>query len=328
MTPAPPDPQSTSSILAFDVGGTRLKAGLVDVRSGTVCRRRVLATPSHGAAALAQIETVGREWFIPGERTPVGLCVPGLVDGGRIIALPGKLAGIVGVDLEARLRAAFGGPIVVLNDAIAFGLGEAHFGAGRPFRRSVVMTIGTGVGVSVLEHGLPLGEGPHGGGQLGGQIPIFDESSGPTDTNGRRGTIEARCAAARIVDAARRHGCRGDDIAALYRAHAARDPGAIAAIAEFQRDLARALIALAHAHAPDAIILGGGPMKEDNPIVEGLEAIVRSGLWPGYSVTVKTAARGDDAALLGVASEVARRMDTNADSGTRGTLQRGARPAR
>lgn len=328
MTPATSDREQPPPILAFDLGGTRLKAGLVDVGAGTVCRRRVLASPAHGAEALLQIEKVGHEWITPGERTPVGLCVPGIVDEGRIIALPGKLAGIVGIDLAARLRAAFGGPIVVLNDAIAFGIGEVHFGAGRPYRRCVVMTIGTGVGVSVLEHGTPLGAGPHGGGQLGGQIPMFDESSGPTDTNGRRGTIEARCAAARLVDLAHRHGCRVDDVAVLYRAHAAGDSGAIAAVGEFRSDLARALITLAHAHAPEAILLGGGPMTADNPIIEGLEARVRSGLWPGYSVTVQTAACGDDAALLGVASVVARRIGTGTDAGARGPGQRAARLAR
>lgn len=289
-------------MLAFDLGGTRLKAGIVDPDAGLVRERRVVPTPARAEDALACLSRVGAELLGTTRAAAVGLCVPGLVEAGRIFALPGKLDGIIGVDLGTRLRREFGCPAAIVNDAIAFGLGEVAFGAARKHDRAVVVTIGTGIGVGVYERQRPLGRGPLGGGLLGGQIPAFDDSAGPTDTNGKRGTIEARCAAQRIVDAAVRHGCPAADVADVFAREAAGDAAARAAIAEYRRDLARALVVLAHAHAPEVIVLGGGPMQPNNPVFEGLGTMVQEALWPGYRVGIVTAACGDDAALLGIAS--------------------------
>lgn len=288
-------------VLAFDLGGTRLKAGVVDLDAGVVRARRVAATPLRADAALARVVETGRELLAGSCPRAVGLCVPGLVDAGRIFALPGKLEGIVGVDLQSRLGEAFGAPASVVNDAIAFALGEAAFGAARGRRRAAVVTIGTGIGVGVIEDGRPLGQGPLGGGLLGGQIPVFEDGDGPTDTNGKRGTIEARCAAVRIVDAAQRHGALVADVAAVFAAVRRGDAAARAGIDEYRRDLARALVALAHAHAPEVIVLGGGPMCPGNPVLDGLCEAVARDLWPGYQTAVVAAGCGDDAALLGVA---------------------------
>jgi len=299
-------------VLAFDLGGTRLKAGIVDVTTGTVLARRTVDTPVGADAALALLARVGRELLQA--RAPVeavGLCVPGLVDQGRIFALPGKLAGIVGVHLSARLQIEFGREAIVINDALAFGLGEVAFGAARAAHRVVVMTIGTGVGVAVFEAGRPLGDGPLGAGTLGGQIPVFEDETGPTDTNGKRGTIEARCAAVRIVEVARGRGVDVDDVAGVYARAALGDAAADAAIAAYCRDLGRSIVALAHAHAPSLFVLGGGPMQPTSPVFTGLAEAVRAALWPGYEVDIVAAACGDDAALLGVAThaveELARR---------------------
>jgi len=292
-------------VLAFDLGGTRLKAGIVDARAGVVAERRVVETPKQAAAALDRVVEVGRDLMQGSSVDAVGLCVPGLVDAGRIFALPGKLEGIIGLDLGVRLATSFSAPAEVVNDALAFGLGEAVFGAARGHRRAVVITIGTGIGVGVYEDGRPLGSGPLGGGLLGGQIPVFEDPGGATDTNGRTGTIEARCAASRIVAAARSHGAAADDVPAVFALARAGDAAARAGIEEYRKDLTRALVALAHAHAPSVLVLGGGPMRPDNPVLDGLEAAVRVGLWPGYSVDVVAAACGDDAALLGVATMAA-----------------------
>ena len=124
---------------------------------------------------------------------------------------------------------------------------------------------------------------------------------GPRDTNGRRGTIEARCAAARIVDRARRQGGTFDSVPEVYAAHARQDRAAREGIQAYQRDLARALVALGHAHTPSVIVLGGGPMPPDNPVLAGLQELVDEQLWPGYEVTVTRATLGKEAALVGLA---------------------------
>ena len=287
-------------VLAFDLGGTRLKAGVVSAETGTVGATSSLPTPADADSALLVMQNLGRDLLGDDGCQGVGLSVPGLVDDGRVVELPGKLDGIVGRDLRGLLAATFGASAVVANDAVAYGCGEAVFGAGRGDHRVVVVTIGTGVGVAVLQGGQPVGDGTLGGGILGGQIPI-SEPDGPTDTSGRRGTIEARCRAERIVGEANDAGGAYDDVPAVYAAYERGEPAAVEGVERYRRWLGRALVALTHAHTPSTIVLGGGPMVAGNPVVAGLQALVDDAVWPGVAVDVRVAELGDDAALVGLA---------------------------
>lgn len=287
-------------MLCFDLGATRLKAGVV--QAGQV--RDHLTRPTAGAdagRALAILKEAAGQLRTGHDVGAAGVGVPGIVDHGTVTALPGKFDGIVGMDVRMHLSGELGLPVTVVNDAVAYGAGEAAFGSGRGFGRVVVMTIGTGVGVTVLQDGSPVASGPLGAGILGGQVPISDED-GPFDTNGRQGTIEARCSAGAIVRYARDEGVPDDaDVPEIYAAWHDGERAARDAVARYRRWLARAIVALAHAHTPEAVVLGGGAMPAGNPVVEGLEELVRERLWPGYSTRIALASTGDDASLLGLA---------------------------
>lgn len=242
--------------LLADLGGTRLKAGLApdDV-----------AVVAHGGDWLPALRTA-----VAGAHE-VALAVPGLVDGGRVVSLPDKLAGLQGADLPALL----GVPVAVLvNDAIAYGIGEAVRGAGRGAGRVVVVTLGTGVGVAVVEDGRPLGRGPLGGGLLGGQLPLRDG-----------GTFEVHCCAAALVASVP----DARDVASAY---------ALGSLGAYRGGLVRGLTALALAHAPDVLVVGGGAARPG--LLDGVQEAVRAGLWPGQSVDVRLGELGDAAALVGL----------------------------
>jgi glucokinase len=290
-------------VLAFDVGGTRLKAGIVVANDGRVVASRVEETGGRGAhEVLATVVRMGHDLSAEAERGAVGLCVPGLVaPGGRVLSLPGKLEGMVDRDLEAFLVSEFGGPAVVVNDAIAYGVGEAAFGAGKGYARVVVMTVGTGVGVAVIQNEIPVTTGPLGGGILGGHIPISERIDGPADSNGRSDTIEALCCAQRLVDYANQSGARAGSTRDVYEAWALGRREALRGIELYREHLTRAVVALAHAHAPDAIVIGGGLMTPDSPITRGIEGSVNERLFGNYEVAVRTARLGDSAALCGLA---------------------------
>ena len=279
-------------MLALDLGGTRLKACLV---TEGVPGEVVVA--DHGGAdlagALVVVASVIRQ-LAPEGCAAVGMCLPGLVDDGCVVALPGKLDGAVGADLLGWLREHTGGAAVVVNDAIAFGVGEAHDEPGR----TVVMTVGTGVGSAVVEGGRPLGLGPLGGGQLSGQLPLT--ADGPRDTSGRSGTVEAWCRASRIVDEVCAAGCEVDTVAAAYLACAEGNLNALRGVASYRGWLARGIAALCLAHAPDLVVVGGGPVRSDGFLLDGVEALVGPLLWSGQSVRVRASRHGEAAALVGL----------------------------
>src|SRR6185369_9684904 len=61
---------------------------------------------------------------------------------------------LIGVDIQARLRAAIGQPVICLNDADAAGVAELRWGAARGARGTVmVLTFGTGIGSALFVDG-------------------------------------------------------------------------------------------------------------------------------------------------------------------------------
>ncbi len=281
-------------MLAIDLGGSRVKGALVvaGVPGPLVVR-------DHGGSDLeGALRAVGEmiEVLAPEGVSSVGLCLPGIIaDDGVVIALPGKLVGAVGADLRGWLMAHTGATaVVVVNDAIAYGVGAAGGAPGR----SVVMTIGTGVGVAVVEDGRAVGRGAMGGGQLSGQLPLT--SDGPLDTAGRTGTVEGWCRAVRILDEARGAGCDVSDVPAALEAAAAGDLAALQGISSYRGWLARAIAALCLAHAPYRVIVGGGPVRLGGPVLDGLQELVDPLLWPGQVVAVEASRHGDASALIGL----------------------------
>jgi len=284
---------SDGAVLAFDLGGTRVKSGIVhgDAISD-------LSVDEAGADPMAVVLDRAQHLLGAQPCAAVGLCVPGLVDDGVLVSLPGKHAGLEGTDLRRTLSGALGLPAYVANDAIAYAVGEATAGAALGHHRAAVITIGTGVGVGVVEDGRPLGGGPLGGGLMSGMIPIAAGSEF-ADTNGQHGTIEALCAAARLLsgEAATRH----ETVPELLASARTGEPTAVAAVDRWRADFSRAVTAIAHAHAPSVVVVGGGPLSDDDLVLDGVERAVNDRLFGAYRVMVRRARLGDAAALHGIA---------------------------
>ena len=267
------------TILAVDLGGTRLKSAVL---TGGV--PGAVTAVVHGGDWLPALRTA----CSAAGATSLALCVPGVVDGGRVVSLPGKLPGIENADLTALL----GLPVLlVVNDAIAYGVGAAV--ACSEHGRVVVVTLGTGVGCAVVEDGRPLGRGPFGGGLLGGQI-VIGAQSGPIDTSGTRGTFEAHCRADSLVASVP----GATDVASAYALVASGDPAAVQGFSDYRCWLVRGLAALCLAHAPDCVVVGGGAARP--ALLDGLEHDLRAHLWHGQSVVLRLDERGDAAALHGL----------------------------
>lgn len=295
-------------VAAIDLGGTRCKGGVVEVTDTgppTVASR----LEPREVAGLGAEQALEVAAGMVGDLAPVdvvGLSLPGLHDDGVVVSLPGKFPGMEGLNVETKLRNATGLEVLVANDAIAAGVGEAVAGAGRGADAVVMVTVGTGIGVSVVRDGQPVGRGRVGGGILGGQVPI-SAPEGPTDTAGRQGTIEARCRADRILAEAQAAGCTATTVPEVLDLAVDGDVPALTGLVQWRRWFLRALTALAHAHAPDVVVVGGGPVRDGHPLLDGMADDLRGAAWPGYRPDLRPAALADDAALVGIAHLAAAR---------------------
>lgn len=134
--------------LAIDIGGTGLKASVVD-DSGKMLEKRVrVATPNPCTPDILVKALVGLTAPLESyDRISIGF--PGVVRDGRIITAP-HFKGKAWADypLAATLARRFGKPARLLNDAEVQGLGIVK---GRGLE--VVLTFGTGLGSAVFSNG-------------------------------------------------------------------------------------------------------------------------------------------------------------------------------
>lgn len=148
-TPQAPD-TSTGGIktLAIDIGGTGLKACVLDSEGAMLTERVRVATPPHCPPAL-MVETLSKLVAPLAGYARVSVGFPGVVRKGIVITAHNLgTESWKGFELEHTLTAKLKKPVRVLNDADMQGLG-AIIGKGV----EVVITLGTGLGSSIFEDG-------------------------------------------------------------------------------------------------------------------------------------------------------------------------------
>jgi polyphosphate glucokinase len=141
-------------ILAFDVGGSFVKAGRVDLTAGRVVGEvRREATPE-GAAPEVVIDLLAALAAGHPSGGPVGLAFPSVVKDGTTWTAANIDRRWIGTHARDLLEARIGRPVAVLNDADAAGIAEMTLGAGRGRRGTVmVLTFGTGIGTALFSDG-------------------------------------------------------------------------------------------------------------------------------------------------------------------------------
>jgi glucokinase len=183
--------------IGCDLGGTNLRAAIVDVETGSLIHQMSMPTLARdgpealmrrmGGLFLQIIEWAGlKKEDIGG----IGIGVPGVVDleKGESLFLPNLPGNWRHVSLAETITGSTGLPTVLLNDARSITNGEWRFGAGRGVDTLAVFAVGTGIGGGLVINGqLNLGIGGTGG-ELGHMTIDY---SGPVCGCGNKGCLEA-----------------------------------------------------------------------------------------------------------------------------------------
>ncbi|WP_272878569.1 polyphosphate--glucose phosphotransferase [Rothia nasisuis] len=162
VTPDVPAPTAADLVIGIDIGGTGMKGGIVDIRTGQLVGERFRiptpqpATPEACATVVREIvdELQGRE-LAPLPDSAVGIDFPAIVKNGVTLSAANVHESWIGADLEGIMSQALGGRAVyALNDADAAGLAEATYGQGRDKDGLIaVITLGTGIGSALIING-------------------------------------------------------------------------------------------------------------------------------------------------------------------------------
>jgi glucokinase len=263
-------------VLALDVGGTGLKAAIID-RTGTVVRRLERPTPvTAGAdAVVAAIRELARE-LAGADLAAAGVVVPGSVDVSDGIARYAANLGWRDVPLRDLLGADLDVPVTLEHDVRAAGLAEMVLGRARGLTDCLIMIIGTGIAGVIRSGGATLRGAIDLAGEIG-HIPVYPD--GEVCACGQRGCLETYASAAAI---ARRYRVRSGRTADARAVAAARgsDPDARQVWDEAARALGIALATYTLLLDPTAVVLGGGLAQSGNALLEpATEELTRRLLW-------------------------------------------------
>jgi glucokinase len=270
----------TDLVIGVDVGGTTLKAALLD-SEGREYRRSELPTPRHlgpEAVVAATIDMIGglRAQLPPTARLcGVGLVVPGVVDAQQGIARYSANIGWRKLPLRKIVEEAVGLPVVIDHDVRAAGLAELELGAARGFQEVLFVALGTGVAAAVITNGGVLVGATGRAGELG-HLPVFPD--GELCACGQRGCTETYASAAAV---SRRYSAgTGISVSAadvISRA-GADDPLARRVLNDAITALSRALVNYVLLMDPELILIGGGMAASGEALLDPLMREVQAGL--------------------------------------------------
>jgi len=306
-------------VVGVDIGGTRIKAGLIDDAGSVIARVSLTVGADRGEeAVVARVAEIVRA-LAPGGAAAVGVAVAGVLDhASATVAESPNFPAWRDFALGRRLGERLGANVCLENDANAAIFGEALAGAGQGATHCVGLTLGTGVGGAIIIGG-EIYRGERGmAGELG---HLTVDPDGRPCNCGNHGCLERYAGAVGIVEtmrAARPHDPE-------WQAAAADRDGAVAWLAEraaagdaTARDifggvgdaLGLVLAGLLHVFDTRTFILCGGVSGAFEWFGPTLRQTLarRSFRSMQAGVTVVRGVLGDDAALVGASVLARRRM--------------------
>jgi glucokinase len=290
-----------SLAIGIDLGGTNIKAALIDGASGELVTS--LSKPTLDGEfinneprfAYTVREIVHElEAKAGGVKLRVGLSAPGLANpNGRCIDwMPGRMHGLEKFDWPSFLDR----EVQVLNDAHAALLGEVWIGAAKGCRDVFMITLGTGVGGAVLSGGRLLKGHIGRGGHLG---HITVDANAPKDIFNTPGSLESFLGNKTLQE---RGAGKYENTHVLVAAAASDDATAKALWLESVRYLAVGIVSLVNVLDPELVILGGGIASgAGDQLMQPLQTYLDEFEWApgGHRVRLALASAGEWAGAYG-----------------------------
>jgi glucokinase len=292
------------SVLALDIGGTKLAAGIV-AADGTVQGRRVVDTkPEEGADRIIQrafqlVESVRREHSRGARLTALGVSTKGLTreDGVLIAGMPGWSR----LQIPALLRERFPDmAISIMNDVKAGTMAEMTWGALHGIANGLYLNLGTGIAAGIVAGG-EIVEGAHG---AAGEIGYIVPDPGTMRRAGPRAAAPEDVPApleelvgGRAVPARARHELGVALTMEQLTERSRHDGKAVALLEDILGELVLWIFNVAVVVDPERVVIGGGFLRSSPDLCGRVrEAFDRAYV---FSPQVQPAHFGPDSALVG-----------------------------
>ena len=309
-------------VLGVDLGGTKILAGVFDLRLQPLGSTKFSTKPQRGAEAVIEriarcvIDAIDECDLSLKQVRAIGIGAPGAVDPehGEVIFAPNL--GWKDVALVKELEKRLDVPVFLENDCKACMLGVYEVELKAKPRHALGIFIGTGIGGGIIINGELYGGVNHTAGELGHMVI---DVNGPKCGCGNKGCFEvfaSRLALFRAIQAAIKDGQKsiltdmlGDDLKDLRSGHIRKAINRgdkvvekiVEAAAEYTGLAVGNLINLLN---PEVVVLGGGVIEALND--EMMPTIIKTAkehVMPGTfrNVSIIASKLGDNAGITGAA---------------------------
>ncbi len=288
--------------LGVDLGGTRIKSGVVDA-DGVVHAFGSVATPGHPddiVEAVAQSVARLRGDY---EVSQVGVAVAAFLDPTRAHIELSPNIDWADRPLRQELGDRLGLPVVLENDANAAGYAEAIRGAGQGAHPVVMLTLGTGVGGAVVVDSRPLVGARGVAGELG---HVIVEPGGVQCGCGQQGCLETvSSGTAMSAHVSTLTGTAVTDATQLEQVLASDRSVREAVLARVARGLIQGMVQIQAVVDPEVLVLGGGVAEKLGDVLMEAVHVAQSELLVGRRSRafpeIRLAQLGNEAGVLGAA---------------------------
>lgn len=309
--------------VGIDLGGTNIKTGIVD-EQGKIIAKSSIPTKSERTAdevafdmAFEVLNIVKANKISMDELVGVGIGSPGAINSGAGIVDYSPNLGWYNVPIAELILKRVKKPVKVSNDANVAALGETLFGAGKGYKDTILVTLGTGVGGGVVIGGKLFEGNESKGAELGHSVIVVN---GQQCGCGRRGCFEAYSSATALIRETKEAMLRdrgskmwdfvGGDIDKVdgrtaFETEKQGDATAKLVVNNYVLYLSEGLLNLCNIFRPEAIMLGGGVCAQGDNLLNRLKTRMQA-LHYGYQgtppVDLLIASLGNDAGIIGAAA--------------------------
>lgn len=307
--------------IGIDVGGTFVKAGIVDENGNIVADGKIASECDKGGNKLAEnaatlvMRLLEKSGISKDQIVGAGMGFPGFIDSKNGIVVYSNNVRLSDFPVVEIMQAKLGLKVKVANDANVAALGEKMFGAGKEYNDMVMITLGTGVGAGIIIDGKLFEGNRSAGAEIGHMLLVH---GGEQCTCGRKGCFEAYSSATALIrDTGRAMQNHKDslmwEIGSIDNVtgktpfdYAKKDKYAAEVVNNYIEMLGSALTDIANIFRPEAIIIGGGVCAQGDNLIVPLKQKIHSELFGADfgspEVVLRIAELGNKAGLLGAAA--------------------------
>lgn len=265
--------------LAFDIGGTQIKHGIV-TEEGEILSHGIMDTEAHhgGRAIIDIVIAAGKSITAEHSLCGIAISTAGQVNfhTGSIVAAGETIPEYTGVEIKKLVSEAIGLPVEVRNDVDCAALGEMWLGDHNS-SNFIALTVGTGIGGAIVIDGKMYSGHSFSAGEWGYMLVEGEP-------------FEKNASMSGLITFANHYkekrSWTGKEIFDLYDQG---DEQIQEAVREFYRYLAMGISNLIYIFNPEKVIIGGGITARGEKFLQEVQAEINHYLLPSFQKNTEVA---------------------------------------